>query len=235
MASLSANEPGSADSSQPEPPSAKKISYPALALVVIAGLLPWQGRLGLLKTIIPLLIVVYIHRRRRRSLAEIGLPRPNRPLRLFFWALAFTAGAYIFELFLLNPLADALTPAPKDLTLFEPIQDNFAMLAMYLAFMWVFAAFGEEFIWRGFLMTELANALGSSKKAWAIALLLSSVIFGFLHLYQGPRGVLSASVSGLIMGGIFLWDGKRLWLPILVHGLGNTFSFFLIFLGYYKG
>lgn len=227
------NESGQNDGQSSPKQAGIGFSLTALLLVVAAGLFPWQGRLGLLKTLIPFLIVLFVQRSRRRTLAEVGLPWPVNPIGMLFWALVLTAAAHAFEFFLLKPFYELLALSAKDVTLFEPMRGNLGMFLMYLFFMWIFAALGEEFIWRGFLFTELAAVLGSSRMAWCAALFLSSVIFGLLHLYQGPRGVLSATVTGLIGGVIFLCDGKRLWLPILVHGLGNTFSFFLIYLGLY--
>src|SRR3989442_15509445 len=54
----------------------------------------------------------------------------------------------------------------------------------------------EEFLYRGFAMAVLGH-LGSP--AWA-AVLLSSILFGLAHLYQGRGGFFSTLVIGTVFG-----------------------------------
>ena len=54
----------------------------------------------------------------------------------------------------------------------------------------------EEFLYRGFAMAVLGH-LGSP--AWA-AVLLSSILFGLAHLYQGAGGFFSTLVIGTVFG-----------------------------------
>jgi membrane protease YdiL (CAAX protease family) len=60
----------------------------------------------------------------------------------------------------------------------------------------------EEFLYRGWLLSLIATASGS---LW-IALVASSIVFGFAHAYQGRNGILGASVLGIVMGGVFLFS-----------------------------
>jgi membrane protease YdiL (CAAX protease family) len=118
-----------------------------------------------------------------------------------------------------------------DISRFESIEGDVAMLAQWLTVAWTTAGFGEEIIWRGFLMSRVAGLLGDGKRAWVAALLISSVVFGLLHFYQGPSGVVMTGLSGLLLGLLFLLSGRNLWLPILTHGLLNTISFLAIYFG----
>ena len=54
----------------------------------------------------------------------------------------------------------------------------------------------EEFIYRGFVMATLAR-LGLAR--WAVVL-ISAVMFGMAHLYQGRGGLVSTSIIGIIFG-----------------------------------
>ena len=54
----------------------------------------------------------------------------------------------------------------------------------------------EEFLYRGFVMAVLARA---GLAAWGVVL-LSSVLFGLAHLYQGRGGLLSTLVIGTVFG-----------------------------------
>jgi membrane protease YdiL (CAAX protease family) len=62
----------------------------------------------------------------------------------------------------------------------------------------------EEFLYRGWLLHLLGAALGS---IW-VGLLLSSVAFGFAHIYQGRSGVISTGVLGIVFGLIVLVSGS---------------------------
>lgn len=76
----------------------------------------------------------------------------------------------------------------------------------------------EEIAYRGFLMTYLEGWVG----IWG-ALALSSLIFGFGHFYQGPRGILKTGIVGAVMGLLYLLTGS-LWAPMLVHVLVDLSS-----------
>lgn len=54
----------------------------------------------------------------------------------------------------------------------------------------------EEFLYRGFAMAVLAR-LGSP--AW-VAVLISSILFGLAHLYQGRGGFVSTMIIGAVLG-----------------------------------
>jgi uncharacterized protein len=80
------------------------------------------------------------------------------------------------------------------------------------------AGIDEELIFRGFLFyyfTLWFPHINSFENA-----LLTSAIFGLGHLYQGWRGILSTTVAGLILAGLFLLSGNLL-LPMVVHALGD--------------
>jgi membrane protease YdiL (CAAX protease family) len=62
------------------------------------------------------------------------------------------------------------------------------------------AGFCEEFLYRGYLLNIAASA---TKSLW-VGLLISSILFGFAHLYQGRKGVIGTSIGGLVFGLIFL-------------------------------
>lgn len=81
---------------------------------------------------------------------------------------------------------------------------------------------GEEFFFREVWLGTLYH---SSVLTAALALLLSSAVYGFNHLAYGPVSVASKTASGLIYGGLYLLGGKSLWLPVVTHGLQNIILF----------
>ena len=55
------------------------------------------------------------------------------------------------------------------------------------------------------------------------AALVSSVIFGFGHLYQGPRGMLLTALAGTFLAAIYLIS-QSLYAGMLVHFLMDAYS-----------
>jgi hypothetical protein len=76
----------------------------------------------------------------------------------------------------------------------------------------------EELAYRGFLFYYLSllwPPINSVEKA-----LVTSLLFGIGHIYQGWKGILSTGISGLIMAALYLAGGNLL-LPVVSHILGN--------------
>jgi membrane protease YdiL (CAAX protease family) len=63
----------------------------------------------------------------------------------------------------------------------------------------------EELLYRGFLAWFLATWM----PFW-LAMVVSGVIFGFGHLYQGPVGVVKTGALGILLGGLTLLSGSIL-------------------------
>ena len=81
---------------------------------------------------------------------------------------------------------------------------------------WIGVAFTagmcEEFLYRGWLLTLIGTALGS---VWA-GLIISSIVFGVAHAYQGRRGMIGASVLGVVFGAVFILS-NTLFLGQILH------------------
>lgn len=76
------------------------------------------------------------------------------------------------------------------------------------------AGVGEEMAYRGFLIPALTLVLGS---AWGGAV-LSSVVFGLLHAYQGWLGMVRTAVMGMIFAAAFLLTDS-LWPAMAAHAI----------------
>ena len=80
-----------------------------------------------------------------------------------------------------------------------------------------FVAIWEEVVFRGFLLTRLQAVL----RCWWLTILVSSVLFGLLHAYEGWFAAVMIAVMGAIMGGLFVW--RRSLVPsIVLHWLHNV-------------
>ncbi|MBX2797131.1 MAG: CPBP family intramembrane metalloprotease [Myxococcales bacterium] len=71
----------------------------------------------------------------------------------------------------------------------------------------------EELLYRGFLIACL-----STWTTDVVAMLLAALLFGAVHLYQGPAKALQIVGIGVWMGSLYLLTGA-LWLPMLTHAV----------------
>jgi membrane protease YdiL (CAAX protease family) len=74
----------------------------------------------------------------------------------------------------------------------------------------------EEVVYRGFLLHYFHTLPFHLSLTWA--LVVSAVIFGIGHLYQGVAGAVQTTVMGFMLGAIFLTTGN-LVIPIVVHAV----------------
>ena len=159
-----------------------------------------------------------------------GWPRSARasasPVGVAMWLLEF---------FVTMPSLHRALGYWPDLTAFNDLVGNATLLAVYLALNWVLAAFGEEMVWRGYALPRAAEFFGSGTRAFVIALVVVNVAFGLAHLYQGPSGVIQATVGGVLLGVLYLATGRNLVAPIIAHGVGNSIDFTVMYLGLYPG
>jgi uncharacterized protein len=158
--------------------------------------------------------------------------RRGRP----WWRLALTVLALMLLVMLANallvmPLADALGWPPQDVSRFQALRGNATMLGGALLLAWVSAAFGEELLFRGVLLTRLEAALGRERLAGAAAVALQALLFAVGHAYLGPRGVATALTVGLVFGTAYLVNGRNLVPLVLAHGLIDTISLVAIYSG----
>lgn len=117
-----------------------------------------------------------------------------------------------------------------DLSSIENIRGNLAGYIALMVIMWVFAAFGEEFLFRGYYMKALAELLGNSNKAWLLSAIIMSLYFGISHGYQGLVGAVSAFLWFFSMSLIFNKNRNNLLLLVLIHGFYDSLGITLIYL-----
>jgi membrane protease YdiL (CAAX protease family) len=104
-----------------------------------------------------------------------------------------------------------------------------------LLLVWTLAAFGEELVYRGFVLNRLAEFGNGTKAAWVTSLLLMSIAFGFAHYEQGITGIIDEGFMGLLFGLAYLACNRKLAVPIIAHGIQDTVDMVLLYLGKYPG
>lgn len=152
-------------------------------------------------------------------------------------ALGIGAGLLIEagEIFVSQPLLIRITGKQPDLSDFQSIYGNLKWTLILLALTWPLAAFGEEMVWRGYLMSRVANLGKNTRLAWIISLVAVNVVFGYAHSYQGITGIIDEGLMGVLLGALYLGTGCNLSVPIIAHGIADNVDVLLIFLGKYPG
>jgi len=60
---------------------------------------------------------------------------------------------------------------------------------------------------------------------------VTSVLFGYGHYYEGPADIIDSGIAGLILGAAYVMSGRNLWVTILAHGFIDTFALTLVYFG----
>lgn len=157
----------------------------------------------------------------RQSWADLGLARRS------WWRTLLVAIGGWFAVSLLIALAAAVVGRP-DVSDFDFIRGDRGGYVFMLGVGWTTAAFGEEMIFRGFLLDRLAAILGRAGWAWGVALVVQAALFGAVHFNQGPRGI---ALTGWLFGAAFLVTRRNLWASILIHGFIDTVGTTALYLG----
>lgn len=140
-----------------------------------------------------------------------------------------------FELFVSQPALVRALGKKADLSQFNDVAGNLKVTVLYIVLVWIVAAFGEELIYRGYLMNRVADLLNRTRTAWIVSLVVVHIVFGLSHAYQGWTGVIDEGIMGILLGILYLSTGRNLAVPIVAHGVQDTIDLVLIFLGRYPG
>ena len=175
-----------------------------------------------------MLVTVWISLRvRGQTWESLGLPfrfvgfrALGRTVLQAVIALAFALAAFVAgSLVMVN-----LTPAPPqaDLSGYTYLQGNLPMLLLTLAGVYVVSSFGEEVLYRGFLITRLAAIGHHDKASWSLAVVTSAVVFGLAHFDWGIVGVVQTAFMGLALALAYLVTKRNLWALVLAHACMDT-------------
>ena len=163
----------------------------------------------------------------------LGLMRPRSIPVAIVAGIGIGIALIVFSKLLLTPAAEALTGVPRDLSAFDDVRGNTARFLALMPRIWIGAAIGEELVFRSFLIGRLETVFGgASRAATTTAVILSSIVFGAAHAYQGPSGVLVTGVLGLLFAIVYVASGHRAWVNVMAHGVYDTASLALVLTNY---
>jgi uncharacterized protein len=119
----------------------------------------------------------------------------------------------------------------------DPVNHAFAYLAgnlhatlIFAVYAVISAGFAEETVFRGYLFERFGTLFGRSPTANVATLLLVTAIFASLHYQQGLAGVVNAGITGLVIGAIYLVNGRRLWTLMVAHASFDLTAAAMIYL-----
>jgi uncharacterized protein len=118
-----------------------------------------------------------------------------------------------------------------DYSRFSMVSGNGKLLVIWLLLIWTIVAFGEEIIGRGFLIDRLLVALEGTFNPALLAIVLSAVIFGSVHFYQGLAGIVDNACTGIIFGMLYLNQRRNIWSNVVSHGLIDSIVVVIFYFG----
>lgn len=205
-----------------------------IAAVIIVFLLPIAGENLLYKqgivwtaNIIMLLYIWAGVRLRGEDCDSLGLgfkrPTWKHGFRIFLLSLlVFVLAMVGFMIGSIIMVNISEMPQQADMSSYAFLKDNLGLLVLTLVGVYIVSSFGEEVIYRGFLINRISEIGGNKKVAVILAVLLSAVIFGLVHYEWGPMGVVQTFFMGLVLGICYIKLKKRLWILVLAHAYMDT-------------
>ena len=159
-----------------------------------------------------------------RPLSELGLtPRLGTWDYAGFAAVVAAFAVLAVQLLRLKSLSpERLKKAMKSIHGIKITPDTRGELALFMLVS-LTAGVWEELLYRGFLIWFLAPLVSLSG-----AVILSSLVFGLGHVYQGLRGVFVTASIGLALAGLYVLSGTLWWL-MAAHALIDIYGGFVTF------
>lgn len=179
-----------------------------------------------------LLFIWFLSWLMRANWSDLGLRRPPNWGKTIIIGVGIGILSQLFTLMVLIPLLQQTNIKPLDYSRFENMKGNIGLFVMYLIVSWTTAGFGEEVIYRGFLMGQVARLFGGKKIGWGVSLIGVSLLFVLIHAYQGPMGMILIGFPAILYGLLYIASGYNLWYSIVAHGTADTFVFVMFFTGF---
>jgi len=165
--------------------------------------------------------------------SSVGLRAPQDWRRAILFSVTAGLAMEALELFCTQPLLVRFLHEPPDLSELASLRWNWPALALVLLLTWTLAAFGEEMVWRGYILNRMTEFINRFRGSWLLSALLCSALFGLAHFSQGRTGVIENFIDGALLAALYFASGRNLWVPIIAHGVTDSADCLLIFLGHY--
>lgn len=177
---------------------------------------------------VAMLVSVYLGLRLRgQTWAHFGLafgkPRPAAVVRTVVLSLVVCAvGIAAFVLGSIVMANIVGIPNSADMSGYNYIYHNLPMLVVSLIGVYIVSSFGEEVIYRGFLISRIEELGTGGKTGRTAAVLTSAAVFGLVHYDWGLMGIGQTAFMGLAFAIAYIKVKRNLWVNILAHGYMDT-------------
>jgi len=197
-----------------------------LAIITVVILTTLTGGHGFIFGITIALITLWA---KRWDWSYFGLSNPNW-IKSIISGMLYSIGIFVLVDIIIQPIFEHLF-GEINLQAFDGIKGNFISYLIFILFMWIVAGFGEEFLFRGYIVKRLAIIFGDTNKSWIISVTITAIIFGLAHIYQGTSGVIITGIIGFIMGMIFFRHRQNLSIAMFTHGFYDMIGITLLYFG----
>ena len=213
----------------------KRFSLELLLLILISVFLQWliptyiypvmdlptNGPVPV-RTIILVIIISLFFIKSEEKWSQYGLSWPFK----WWWLILACVGLFACKLFIIQPVQDLIRTeldiAPSDHSFFAHIEGNSVALAIWLVIAWASGGFGEEMIFRGYLIGRISHLFSNKAIGLGIAITFQAVIFGLGHSYAGWGTALMTMTNALIFGLFLIFVRRSIWPLVIVHGVWDT-------------
>ncbi len=143
--------------------------------------------------------------------------------------LAFSIIGYVVSVVLALPIA-----LYTDFVSFHPVEISFERLLVSIMVIFFFVAIPEEFFFRGLIQNLIEKSLREKTKyAPLLAILITSILFGFSHFYKYDwRYVFLAILGGIVTGTIY-YRTKKITVSAITHLLVDA-TWSLLFVTHWR-
>lgn len=179
-----------------------------------------------------LIIVANYFEFNRKPFAALGFQREKFTAKnLLVYAPLVAFSLFVFYVAVVVPSVELITGVPIDYSSMSQVKGDLPTAIVWLLIVWATAAFGEEIIFRGYLMRQFVKFFGDGKISLAINILIICGFFGYMHMQQGITGQIVAASTGSLLSIIFYLRKYDLWFIMMVHGVFNTLGILSFYFG----
>ena len=174
--------------------------------------------IGALTMAAGIITALLLQRWHGKSLADLGIRRTQSSRWLFshVWLAIMYIG---LTMLVVGGLASLLLGGPSEGAAITQQPEAFWLFLLDVTIVtWVLIGFGEEFVFRGFILNRFLVLTGESGRGMVLACLLQAIWFGAGHASQGLSGMLITGAIGFVLALAFLTRMQRnLWPLVIAH------------------
>ncbi len=159
---------------------------------------------------IAVIAIFILFKWKKVSIKHLGLFNPKHWGKTILIGLIIGIFIQAFGIYVLSQVKEWIGIVQEVPTAYSAIEGNNTKLIIYLVVAWTTAGFGEELIYRSFFLGQFVSVFNNVKSKWILSLIISSIIFGFLHFNNGIDAIIGTTINGFIIGLVYLKTGRNI-------------------------